>query len=207
MIDLKKVRPCKNGYVDGEFEDGKLVEFKTNIPRKYDNLIRQVVAMANTVGGFIIFGVDEKTLSIVGIGGDYTILISDLELSIRKLSLGIYYQITHEVVDDKDIVILEIKKSSSTTYFSRVETTPARQIAYRYTGKVQDGFSISKEEMRYTKGFKCMTMEAFLTSRYCGTWRFLNQVNGMTNLSRGFIALTMLFLLQEVILHNYLRLV
>ena len=172
MIDLKKVRPCKNGYVDGEFEDGKLVEFKTNIPRKYDNLIRQVVAMANTVGGFIIFGVDEKTLSIVGIGGDYTLLISDLELSIRKLSLGIYYQITHEVVDDRDIVILEIKKSSSTTYFSRVETTPARQIAYRYTGKVQDGFSISKEEMRYTKVFKYMTLEAFLTSLYCGTWRF-----------------------------------
>lgn len=172
MIDLKKVRPCKNRYVDGELEDGRLVEFKTNIPHKFDNLIRQVVAMANTVGGFIIFGVDERTLSIVGIGGDYKPLISNLEMSIRKLSLGIFYQITHEVVDDRDIVILEIKKALSTTYFSRVETTPARQIAYRYTGELQDGFSISKEEMRYTKVFKYMTLEAFLNSLYCGTWRF-----------------------------------
>lgn len=81
MIDLKKVRPCKNGYFDGELEDGRLVEFKTNIPRTFDRLIRQAVAMANTVGGFIIFGVDEKTLSIVGIGGDYTPLIRNLELS------------------------------------------------------------------------------------------------------------------------------
>lgn len=64
--------------------------------------------MANTVGGFIIFGVDEKTLNVVGIGGDYHSLISDIELSIRKLSLGIYYQITHEVVDDRDVVILEM---------------------------------------------------------------------------------------------------
>lgn len=128
--------------------------------------------MANTVGGFIIFGVDEKTLSVVGIGGDYTSFISDLEMSIRKFSLGIFYLITHEVVDDRDVVILEIKKAASTTYFSRVETTPARQIAYRYTGEVQDGFSISKEEMRYTKVFKYMTLEAFLNSLYCGTWRF-----------------------------------
>ena len=56
MIDLKKIRLCKNGYVDGELEDGRLVEFKIIIPRKFDNLIRQVVAMANTVGGFVIFG-------------------------------------------------------------------------------------------------------------------------------------------------------
>ena len=172
MIDLKKVCAYKNGYVDGELEDGRLVKFKTYIPRKFDNLIRQVVAMANTVGGLIIFGVDEKTLSIVGIGGNYNHFISNLELSIRKLSLGIDYQIIHEVIDDRDVVILDIKKASFTAYFSRVETTPARQIAYKYTGTVQDGFSVSKKEMRYTKVFKYMTLEAFLTSLYCGTWRF-----------------------------------
>lgn len=172
MIDIKKVRPCKNRYVDGELEDGRLVMFKTNIPRQFDDLIRHVVAMANTVGGFIIFGVDKKTLSVVGIGEDYDPLINDLNLSISKLSLGICYLITHEVMDDRDVVILEIKKASTTTYFSRLETTPARQIAYRYKGEVQNGFSILKEEMSYTKVFKYMTLEAFLSSLYCGTWRF-----------------------------------
>lgn len=173
MIDLKKVRPCKKSkHVDGELEDGRLVEFKINLPRNFDNLVRQAVAMANTVGGFIIFGVEDKTLSVVGIHGDYHQLISDIELSIKKLSLGLSCSITHEVVDDKDVVILEIKKAESTTYFSRVETTPARQIEYGYTKEVEGRLSISKKEMRYTRVFKYMTLEAFLTSLYCGTWRF-----------------------------------
>ncbi len=172
MIDLRQVRPCQNGYVDGELDDGRLVEFKTNIPRIFDNLVRKVVAMANSVGGLIIFGVDERTLSIVGIHGDYHQLINDFELAIQSLSLGISYLITHEVVNDKDVVIFEINKSKSTTYFSRVETTPARQIAYRYTEDIEGKISLSKEEMRYTKVFRYMTLDAFLTSLYCGTWRF-----------------------------------
>lgn len=172
MIDLKKIRHCKNGYVDGELEDGRLVEFKINIPRNFDNLVRQVVAMANSVGGLIIFGVDERTLSIVGIHGDNHQLINDFEFAIQNLSLGITYSTTHEVVNDKDVVIFEINKAKSTTYFSRVETTPARQIAYRYTQDVEGNVSLSKEEMRYTKVYKYMTLDAFLTSLYCGTWRF-----------------------------------
>lgn len=172
MIDLKQVRPCQNRYVDGELDDGRLVEFMINIPRNFDNLVRQVVAMANSVGGLIIFGVDERTLSIVGIHGDNHQLINDFELAIQNLSLGITYSTTHEVVNDKDVVIFEINKAKSTTYFSRVETTPARQIAYRYTQDVEGNVSFSKEEMRYTKVYKYMTLDAFLTSLYCGTWRF-----------------------------------
>lgn len=172
MIDFNEVHPCQNRHVDGVLEDGRLVEFKISIPRNYDSLVRQVVAMANTVGGVIIFGIDERTQSVIGIHGDYNQLINDLELAIKRLSLGISYSITHEVVNGRDVVILEINKAESTTYFSRVDTTPARQIAYRYTVEEQGEFSISKEEMRYTKIFKYMTLEAFLTSLYCGTWRF-----------------------------------
>ena len=37
MLDLKKVRPCKKyKQVDGELEDGRLVEFKINLPRNFD---------------------------------------------------------------------------------------------------------------------------------------------------------------------------
>lgn len=172
MIDLTKLHLCKNGHVDGELEDGRLVEFKTKIPSKFDDLIRQSVAMANSVGGFIIFGVNGRTLSVVGIRGDYEALINRFKLSISLLSLGVSYDITHEIIDKKDVVILEIKKTPFTTYFSRIESTPARQIAYRYTGDAKNGFSIDKKEMRYTKVFKYMTIDVFLTSLYCGTWRF-----------------------------------
>lgn len=171
MIDLKNIRPCPNAYVDGVLEDGRLVEFKASIPRNLDNLARQVVAIANTAGGYIIFGIDD-TQSIVGIGGDYNRHISNLELSFKRLLPGTHPRITHEVVNKRDIIIIEIEKASSTAYFSRVETTPARQIAYRYTQITQDEISITKSEMRYTKVFKYMTLEAFLTSLYCKTWRF-----------------------------------
>lgn len=173
MIDLKKVLPSKNIYVDGELEDGRLVEFKTKMPHKFDDLIRMIVTIANTSGGFIIFGIDDKTHSIVGIDKDDCSLINKLELYINKHSFGILYQITtHKLAEDKIVVILEIKKALSTAYFSRIETSPARQIAYKYTKNSQNGFSILKEEMRYTKVFKYMTLEAFLISLYSRTWRF-----------------------------------
>lgn len=172
MIDLKQVRLYQNEYVDGALEDGRLVEFKIGIPRNFDNLVRQVVAMANSVGGLIIFGVRDRPLSIVGIHGDYNQLIKNFELAIQHLSLGITYLITHEVINNMDVVIFEIRKATSTTYFSRVKTSPARQIAYRYTKENEGEVSLSKESMRYNKVYKYMTLDAFLTSLYCGTWRF-----------------------------------
>ena len=62
MIDFKKVRPCTNPYVDGTLDDGRLVEFKLKIPNSMDVLMHLIVAMANTNGGIIIFGVDERTM-------------------------------------------------------------------------------------------------------------------------------------------------
>lgn len=64
MINLDKVRPCTNKYVDGQLDDGRLVEFKVNRPHSLVKLIPLIVAMANGDGGLILFGVDEKTMSV-----------------------------------------------------------------------------------------------------------------------------------------------
>lgn len=172
MIDFNRIRPCPNKYVDGQLEDGRLVEFKTFIPHNLDKLIPPMIAMANTNGGLIIFGFDERTSSIVGLQGDFNQHIRNLEQTIKKLSLGITYSLSHEEIDGRVIVILEIMESESTAYFSRVETTPARQIAYRYTEGETGDISVTKEEMRYTKVYKYMTLDAFLTSLYRKNWRF-----------------------------------
>ena len=130
MIDFKKVRPCTNPYVDGTLDDGRLVEFKLKIPNSMDILMHLIVAMANTNGGIIIFGVDERTMSIVGVMGDYKQQMHEIATGIKKLSVGINYLLIHEVINSKNVITLEIKKSESTSFFSRVETSPARQIAY-----------------------------------------------------------------------------
>lgn len=173
MIDLKKVRPCANNYVDGVLDDGKLVEFKVKIPNSMDKLIHLIVAMANTNGGLIIFGVDERTMSVVGILGDYEQQMHKIATGIKRLSVGITYSLIHETINERNVITLEIKKSESTSYFSRIETTPARQIAYKFKEKDKGQYSISNEnEMRYPKVYKYMTLEAFMTSLYCRTWRF-----------------------------------
>lgn len=173
MIDLNKVRSCANKYVDGQLDDGRLVEFKVSIPYNMDKLVHLIVAMANTDGGLIIFGIEDRTKSVVGIQGDYQWLINNLLTTVKRLSIGITFSLEHEVIDEKNIVILEIAKSESTAFFSRIETTPARQIAYKFTKDAKNQYIISNvNEMRYSKVFKYMTLEAFLTSLYCRTWRF-----------------------------------
>lgn len=173
MIDLKKVRLCANHYVDGVLDDGKLVEFKVKIPNNMDKLMHLIVAMANTNGGLIIFGVDERTMSIVGILGDYEQQMHKIATGIDKLSVGIKYSLIHETINERNVITLEIEKSESTSYFSRIETTPARQIAYKFKETDKGQYSISNEnEMRYPKVYKYMTLEAFMTSLYCRTWRF-----------------------------------
>lgn len=173
MIDLKKVRLCANHYVDGVLDDGKLVELKVKIPNNMDKLMHLIVAMANTNGGLIIFGVDERTMSVVGILGDYEQQMHKIATGIKRLSVGITYSLIHETINERNVITLEIKKSESTSYFSRIETTPARQIAYKFKETDKGQYSISNEnEMRYPKVYKYMTLEAFMTSLYCRTWRF-----------------------------------
>lgn len=173
MKELKEVRPFIGKYVDGQLDDGRLVEFKTRIPHNWDKLMPLIVAMANADGGLILFGIDERTMSVVGIPDFNQQLVNNIETAIKTLSIGVSYLLTHEVVNGKDAVILEIKKAESTSFFSREATSPARQIAYKFKKKGEDLYAISNEkEMRYSKVYKYMTLDAFLTSLYCGTWRF-----------------------------------
>lgn len=173
MIDLNKVQPCKSHYIDGQLDDGRLVEFKQKVPNDISKLIPLIVAMANANGGLIIFGVDKRTMSVIGILGDYEQQKFKIATEIERLSIGITYSLITETINEKNIITLEIKKTESTSFFSRVKTTPARQIAYKFKEIDKDQYAISNEnEMRYPKVYKYMTLEAFLTSLYCRTWRF-----------------------------------
>lgn len=172
MIDLTKVRRCTNKDIDGQLEDGRLLCFKANIPRNMDNLMRVIVAMANSRGGMIIFGVIERPMSVIGTLVDDKSLWN-IEKAIKRLSIGITYSLTQEVIEGKNVIVLEIMKSKSTSFFSRSETTPARQIAYKFKEKDNGQFIIyNDDEMRYSRVFKYMTLETFLISLYSNSWRF-----------------------------------
>lgn len=172
MIDFKDVHRYENGYVDGKLTDGRLVVFKTRIPFALDNTIRQIVAMANTAGGLILFGIAPKSLSVVGLFGGYDHEIKNLKSTIENLSLGIKYSLTCEEVNKKVVASLTVERAESTAYFSRKNTSPARQIAYRYIEEDPSSLSFAKEGMFYTRVFKYMTIDTFLISLYTSKWRF-----------------------------------
>lgn len=171
MIDFDKIRQSDNCLVDGELDDGRLVEFKRGVPSDFGMLMPLVVAMANGLGGFIIFGVDEKK-NIVGLSNKDLQYFGRIDSVINALSVGVIFQLEHENVDGKNIVILEIKKSVSTSFFSRRGTTPFRQIAYKFAEREGKLDVVNEQEMRYTKVYKYMTLDAFLSSLYCKSWRF-----------------------------------
>ena len=46
--------------------ESKNVEYKVTVPEKSEKYMKTVVAFANGRGGRIVFGIDDKTLEIVG---------------------------------------------------------------------------------------------------------------------------------------------
>lgn len=157
---------------DARAKDGRPIEYKRMVPHNLDDLIRIAIAMSNSVGGYIIFGIDDRTESIIGVEEDINKSVQRIKNSIRLLSLNLDSEIKVKTIKHQKIIIWEIKKASSTAYFSRQETTPARQIAYEYVGHKKKQLVETKQEMRYTKVYKYMTLDTFLASIYSKNWRF-----------------------------------
>ena len=57
----------KNKLLSGESIN---IEYKVEMPKKSEKYMKTVVAFANGRGGRIVFGVDDKTLNIVGMNPD-----------------------------------------------------------------------------------------------------------------------------------------
>ncbi|EKC68114.1 transcriptional regulator, partial [human gut metagenome] len=50
--------------------ESKNIEYKVTVPDKSEKYMKTVVAFANGRGGKIVFGIDDKTLDIVGMDVD-----------------------------------------------------------------------------------------------------------------------------------------
>ena len=57
----------KNKLFSGESIN---IEYKVEMPKKSEKYMKTVVAFANGRGGRIVFGVDDKTVNIVGMNPD-----------------------------------------------------------------------------------------------------------------------------------------
>lgn len=94
------------------------IEFKRTIPERKENFLKTVSAFSNTSGGTIIFGIDDKTLEVVGIDGDiYKLqdsIINSISDSIEPL---ISPSINVQTIEEKTVIVLEIFPTNHTPCF------------------------------------------------------------------------------------------
>lgn len=97
----------KNKLFSGESIN---IEYKVEMPKKSEKYMKTVVAFANDRGGRIVFGVDDKTLNIVGMNPDTIFQTMDSITNAISDSCEpkIYPDVTLQSIDDKTIIVVEI---------------------------------------------------------------------------------------------------
>ena len=99
--------------------ESKNIEYKVTVPDKSEKYMKTVVAFANGRGGRIVFGIDDKTLNIVGIDTDIvyktmdaiTNAISDAcEPTIRP-------DVALQTVNDKIHIVVENFQGAQRPYY------------------------------------------------------------------------------------------
>lgn len=99
--------------------ESKNIEYKVTVPEKSEKYMKTVVAFANGRGGKIVFGIDDKTLDIVGMDVDniyktmdaITNAISDAcEPAIRP-------DVALQTVKDKTVIVVEILPGAQRPYY------------------------------------------------------------------------------------------
>lgn len=99
--------------------ESKNIEYKVTVPDKSEKYMKTVVAFANGSGGRIVFGIDDKTLKVVGMDSEnifktmdaITNAISDAcEPRIRP-------EVTLQTIEDKTIIVVEILPGAMRPYY------------------------------------------------------------------------------------------
>ncbi len=106
----------KNKLFSGESIN---IEYKVEMPKKSEKYMKTVVAFANGRGGRIVFGVDDKTLNIVGMNPDTIFQTMDAITNSISDSCEpkIYPDVTLQSIDDKTIIVVEIHPGPMRPYY------------------------------------------------------------------------------------------
>jgi len=95
------------------------VEYKVAIPSNSEKYMKTVVAYANGRGGRIVFGVDDKTLKVVGMDTDHIFQTIDAITNAISDSCEprIIPDVTLQTVEDKTVIVVEIASGKMRPYY------------------------------------------------------------------------------------------
>lgn len=99
--------------------ESKIVEYKAQVPSNSEKYMKTVVAFANGHGGRIVFGVDDKTLDVVGMDPDTIFQTIDAITNAISDSCEprIIPDVTLQTVDDKTVIVVEIAPGKMRPYY------------------------------------------------------------------------------------------
>lgn len=99
-------------------ENQKSIEYKVTLPDKSEKYMKTIVAFANTQGGKLIVGVDDKTHEIVGVENE--ILFQLMDGIANAVSDSCMPQIIPDIepqtIDGKTVMLEAVKRQLKLTY-------------------------------------------------------------------------------------------
>ena len=99
--------------------ESKTIEYKRELPSNFLGIVKTCVGFANSAGGKIIIGVEDKTLAIRGVSD------KDLNHGLESLSAAVYESASPALIPevyaqrfgDKEVLVIEVSRGSSPPYF------------------------------------------------------------------------------------------
>ena len=99
--------------------ESKNIEYKVTLPDKSEKYVKTIVAFANTQGGKLVVGVDDKTHEIVGVENE--ILFQLMDGIANAVSDSCMPQIIPDIepqtVDEKTVIIVSVEAGKNRPYY------------------------------------------------------------------------------------------
>lgn len=116
VFDMGGSNMSKDTLFSGE---SKNIEYKVTVPEKSEKYMKTVVAFANTQGGRLIIGVDDKTHQVVGVDNDNLFQLMDSLANAISDSCEpqIIPDIEPQTVDGKTIIIVTVEAGKNRPYY------------------------------------------------------------------------------------------
>ena len=103
--------------------ESKNLEFKAELPKDTKKYTRTVIAFANSQGGNLVIGVDDKTRDIIGVDSDNVFQVMDSIANAVSASCvpQIVPDISFQTIDGKTVVVARIEPGANRPYYLKTE--------------------------------------------------------------------------------------
>ena len=131
--------------------ESKNIESKVSLPDKSEKYVKTIVAFANTQGGKLIVGVDDKNHQVIGVEND--ILFQTMDAIATAVSDSCMPQIIPDIepqtVEGKTIIIVSVEAGKNRPYYTyiRVAGTSRQAFPEKIKELEMEGARISWDEL------------------------------------------------------------